>query len=98
MTDKTVTRANLAEVVYHELGLSRNDCSGFVDDLFEMISEDLSKGNSVKISGFGTFSLIQKAKRIGRNPKTGEQAIITPRKVISFKASSYLKDSVNRKS
>ena len=96
MNDNTVTRVRLSEVVYQELGLSRNDCATFVDDFFDIISEELSKGQSVKISGFGTFSLIAKAQRIGRNPKTGEEAIISPRKVISFKASQHLKDAVNR--
>ena len=97
MGDDTITRMRLSEVVYQELGLSRNDCAAFVDDFFDIITAELSQGKSVKISGFGTFSLIQKAQRIGRNPKTGEEAIISPRKVISFKASQHLKDAVNRK-
>lgn len=97
MSENTITRMRLSEVVYQELGLSRNDCSDFVDDFFDIISAELAKGTSVKISGFGTFSLIEKAQRIGRNPKTGEEAIISPRRVISFKASQHLKDAVNRK-
>jgi len=97
MSDETITRMRLSEVVYQELGLSRNDCASFVDDFFDIITAELASGRSVKISGFGTFSLIEKAQRIGRNPKTGEEAIISPRKVISFKASQHLKDAVNRK-
>jgi integration host factor subunit alpha len=87
---------DLGEVVYQELGLSRNECSDLVDDFFDIITAELSKGNKVKISGFGTFALIDKAQRIGRNPKTGEEVIISPRKVISFKASQHLKDVVNK--
>lgn len=97
MGEDTITRMKLSEAVYQELGLSRNDCAMFVDDFFDIITNELAKGKSVKISGFGTFSLIKKAQRIGRNPKTGEEAVITPRKVISFKASQHLKDAVNRK-
>ncbi|MCT4574651.1 MAG: integration host factor subunit alpha [Alphaproteobacteria bacterium] len=97
MPENTVTRMKLSEAVYQELGLSRNECADFVDDFFDIISSALSKGNNVKISGFGTFSLIQKAERIGRNPKTGEESVITPRRVVSFKASQHLKDMVNKK-
>ena len=97
MNECTVTRNDLSEVVYQELGLSRNECSDLVDDFFEIITEELSKGEIVKISGFGTFSLIKKSERIGRNPKTGKDAVISPRSVITFKASQSFKSIVDGK-
>ncbi len=90
----TVTRADLSQAVYEEVGLSRHESSELVEMVLEEICSALEKGEMVKISSFGTFSVRQKAQRIGRNPKTGEEVPILPRKVLSFKASSTLKDRV----
>jgi integration host factor subunit alpha len=96
MTDTTVTRAQLAEAVYQEVGLSRNDSAQFVDVILEEISRSLVKGDMVKLSSFGSFQVRSKAQRIGRNPKTGEEVPISPRRVLVFRASHVLKDKVNR--
>ncbi len=91
---KSLTRADLAEAVYHEVGLTRKQSAQLVDDLFEEISLVLARGETVKISGFGNFAVRQKNQRIGRNPKTGEEVPIAPRKVVTFRASHVLKDQV----
>lgn len=91
----TITRADLTESVYQEVGLSRKNSSELVDSVFEEIVQNLEKGKNVKLSSFGNFSLRQKEERIGRNPKTGEEVPITPRKVLVFKASHILKDRMN---
>ena len=96
MTDTTVTRAQLAESVYQEVGLSRNDSAQLVDVILEEISQALIKGDMVKLSSFGSFQVRSKAQRIGRNPKTGEEVPILPRRVLVFRASHVLKDKVNR--
>lgn len=96
MPETTVTRAQLAEAVYQEVGLSRNDSSQLVDTILEEISQALIKGDMVKLSSFGSFQVRQKAQRIGRNPKTGEEVPILPRRVLVFRASHVLKDKVNR--
>jgi len=96
MTDSTVTRAQLAEAVYQEVGLSRNDSAEFVDVILEEISNALVGGEMVKLSSFGSFQVRSKAQRIGRNPKTGEEVPISPRRVLVFRASHVLKDKVNR--
>lgn len=96
MSDTTVTRAHLAESVYQEVGLSRNDSAQFVDVILEEISKALVKGDMVKLSSFGSFQVRSKAQRIGRNPKTGEEVPILPRRVLVFRASHVLKDKVNR--
>lgn len=90
----TVTRADLSQAVYEEVGLSRNESAELVEMVLEEICTALERGEIVKISSFGTFSVRQKAQRIGRNPKTGEEVPILPRKVLSFRASSTLKDRV----
>ena len=95
MTEKTLTRADLADAIYEEVGLSRNESSDLIESVLQEISDALVDGESVKISGFGSFTIRQKAERIGRNPKTGEEVPITPRKVLSFKASHVLKDGMN---
>jgi len=95
MTDTTVTRAQLAEAVYQEVGLSRNDSSQLVDVILEEISQALIKGEMVKLSSFGSFQVRNKAQRIGRNPKTGEEVPILPRRVLVFRASHVLKDKIN---
>ncbi len=90
----TITRADIAEAVYEEVGLSRAESSAFVDAVLEEISAELVKGNAVKISSFGSFSVRQKGERVGRNPKTGIEVPISPRKVLIFRASHVLKDRV----
>lgn len=96
MPETTVTRAQLAEAVYQEVGLSRNDSAQLVDVILEEISQALIKGDMVKLSSFGSFQVRSKAQRIGRNPKTGEEVPILPRRVLVFRASHVLKDKVNR--
>ncbi|MDD3183294.1 MAG: integration host factor subunit alpha [Alphaproteobacteria bacterium] len=96
MAETTVTRAQLAEAVYQEVGLSRNDSAQLVDVILEEISQALIKSDMVKLSSFGSFQVRSKAQRIGRNPKTGEEVPILPRRVLVFRASHVLKDKVNR--
>ncbi len=95
MTDNTVTRAQLSEAVYHEVGLSRNESGDLVEAVLQEISDALVRGETVKLSSFGSFSVREKGKRIGRNPKTGEEVPILPRKVLVFRASHVLKDMIN---
>ena len=92
---ETLTRAELAELIYSEIGISKTEASDVVDQFFEEIILDLIDGNSVKLTSFGTFSVNYKKERIGRNPKTKEEAIIDARRVISFRASKELKRRVN---
>ncbi len=92
--NNTVTRADIAESVYEEVGLSRSESSEFVDSVLDLMSDALASGDSVKISSFGSFSVRQKNERIGRNPKTGVEVPITPRKVLTFRASHVLKDAI----
>lgn len=92
---KTITRVNITEAIYEEIGLSRKDSGDVLDMVIEEIRQELASGNDVKISSFGTFSLRQKKARIGRNPRTGEEATITPRTVISFKPSHILRQAAN---
>ena len=95
MAGKTVTRAHLAEAVYQEVGLSRSESADLVDAILGEISESLLRDGAVKISSFGTFAVRQKGHRVGRNPKTGEEVPILPRKVLVFRASQVLKDRIN---
>ena len=92
---KTVTRVSITEAIYEEIGLSRKDSGDILDMIIEEIKKELASGHDVKISSFGTFSLRKKRARIGRNPKTGKEAEITPRTVISFKPSQLLRKAVN---
>lgn len=96
MTGKTTTRADLTEAVYRALGISRNESSAFVERILEEISASLERGETVKISSFGTFSVRDKKLRMGRNPKTGEEVPISPRRVVTFRASHVLKDHINK--
>ena len=96
MESRTVTRADLAEAVYEEVGLSRNESSDLVESLLDEVSKALIEGENVKISSFGSFTIREKGERIGRNPKTGVEVPISPRKVLVFRASHVLKDRVNR--
>jgi|TARA_R110002126_G_scaffold13118_3_gene56603 integration host factor subunit alpha len=93
---QTVTRADLAEVLYEEVGLSRAESAEFVDDILNEVSDALVEGENVKISSFGSFTLRDKKQRIGRNPKTGEEVPITPRRVLIFRASHILKEKMNK--
>ncbi len=95
MCMNTVTRAHLSETIYTQVGLSRNESAGLLDTVLERMSRALQEGESVKISGFGTFSVRQKGKRIGRNPKTGIEVPILPRRVLVFRPSQVLKAYVN---
>lgn len=97
MTGKTVTRMDLAEAVYHEVGLTRKAAQDLVDQVIEELCKVLEKGETLKISTFGNFSVRSKRERIGRNPKTGVEVPIAPRKVLSFRASHILKDRMNGK-
>ncbi len=96
MESRTVTRADLAEAVYEEVGLSRNESSDLVESVLDEVSKALIDGENVKVSSFGSFTIREKGERIGRNPKTGVEVPISPRKVLVFRASHVLKDSVNR--
>lgn len=95
MTQKTLTRADLSNAVYREIGLSLSESTQLVDAVLEEVSGALANGEQVKLSSFGTFKLRRKKERIGRNPKTGVEVPITPRTVLSFNASNILKQSVN---
>src|SRR4029453_5649941 len=96
MTETTVTRADLSEAVYQEVGLSRNDSATLVETVLNEVVAALSRGETVKVSSFGSFSVRQKGRRIGRNPKTGEEVPILPRKVLVFRASHVLKNRINQ--
>jgi len=96
MVGSTMTRAQLSESVYQEVGLSRNESAELVENVLDAISYKLVRGESVKISSFGSFSVRQKGERKGRNPKTGEEVPIKPRRVLVFRASNVLKQRINR--
>ncbi|WP_419904189.1 integration host factor subunit alpha [Kiloniella sp.] len=91
----TVTRADLSEAVYQEVGLSRNESADLVESVLNEISDTLIKGDTVKVSSFGSFAVREKGERIGRNPKTGEEVPILPRRVLVFRASHVLKNKIN---
>ncbi|QCI79851.1 integration host factor subunit alpha [Hankyongella ginsenosidimutans] len=91
---KTVTRADLSEAVYQQVGLSHAESALLVEAVLDMIGEALVAGENVKISSFGTFVVRQKGGRIGRNPKTGEEVPIDPRKTLTFRASQVLRDRI----
>ncbi|MDI2113471.1 integration host factor subunit alpha [Commensalibacter nepenthis] len=92
---QTLTRAGLIEKLYSHVGLSRSESAVLLEEVLEKIVSTLEGGDAVKISGFGTFSVRKKGSRIGRNPKTGEEVVIEPRLVLSFRPSQMLKNSVN---
>lgn len=92
---KTITRADVAETIYEEIGLSRKDSNDILDMIIDEIIHELASGNDVKLSSFGTFSLRDKKARSGRNPKTGVEALISPRRVISFKPSQTMRKTIN---
>jgi integration host factor subunit alpha len=92
---KTITRADVAETIYEEIGLSRKDSNDILDMIIDEIIHELASGNDVKLSSFGTFSLRDKKARSGRNPKTGVEALISSRRVISFKPSQTMRKTIN---
>lgn len=92
----TLTRADLAESINRRVGLSRADSLEMVESILQHLCSALADGENVKISGFGTFLLRDKAERVGRNPKTGIEVPITPRRVLSFRASQMLKDRIGQ--
>lgn len=94
MTEKTLTRMDLSEAIFREVGLSRNDAAQLVETVLGHMSDALVNGEQVKISSFGTFSVRDKTARIGRNPKTGEEVPIKPRRVLTFRPSHLMKDRV----
>jgi integration host factor subunit alpha len=95
MAGQTVTRAQLTEAVYQGVGLSRNESAELVESVIAEISGALERGEMVKISSFGSFAVRQKGQRVGRNPKTGQEVPISPRRVLVFRASHALKDQIN---
>ena len=97
MVGQTVTRAHLGEAVYQEVGLSRNESMDLLEMVIDFMGDALVKGKTVKVSSFGSFSSRQKKQRIGRNPKTGEEVPILPRKVLVFRPSQVLKSRVNER-
>ena len=92
---KSVIRADLAESICQQIGLSRSESADIVATILEEVSLSLEKGETVKISSFGSFSVRSKSERIGRNPKTGQEVPITPRRVLSFRPSHILRDRLN---
>ncbi|MEL6912958.1 MAG: integration host factor subunit alpha [Pseudomonadota bacterium] len=94
MMSKTLTRMDLSEAVFREVGLSRNESSQLVESVLDEMSDALVRGEQVKISSFGTFSVRDKAARVGRNPKTGEEVPISPRRVLTFRPSHLMKERV----
>lgn len=95
MSEKTLTRMELSEAVFRAVGLSRNESADLVESVLNHISDALVRGEAVKISSFGTFSVRSKTARIGRNPKTGEEVPIEPRRVLTFRPSHIMKDRVD---
>ena len=94
MSSHTITRSQLSEAVYQEVGLSRNESADLFESILDKISKTLANGESVKLSSFGSFSVRSKSERIGRNPKTGEEVPILPRKVIVFRPSQVLRNRI----
>ena len=95
MTTGTLTRADLTEAVFQAVGLSRTDSAQMVEDMLEEVCGALAKGETVKLSSFGTFAVRQKSQRMGRNPKTGDEVPIAPRRVLVFRPSHVLKGVIN---
>lgn len=96
MNGKTLTRAYLAEAVVEKVGLPRNESQELVERVLDEISGSLADGDAVKLSSFGSFGIRQKGERVGRNPKTGQEVPITPRRVLVFRPSNIMKDRINK--
>ena len=95
MAGKTLTRADLAEAVVRKVGLPRNESQDLVELILGEISTSLAHGDQVKLSSFGSFGIRQKGERVGRNPKTGKEVPITPRRVLVFRPSNVMKEKIN---
>ena len=95
MKGETLTRAELTEAVHEEVGLTRQDCGGLVERTLDLVAEALENGETVKLSGFGVFQVRAKRARMGRNPKTGQEVPLLPRRVLVFRASNVLKSLIN---
>ena len=95
MSGKTITRADLCEAVYKQVGLSRTESARFVELVLKEITDCLERGETVKLSSFGSFVVRKKGQRMGRNPKTGEAVPISPRRVMVFKPSPIFKQRIN---
>src|SRR3954454_22996662 len=95
MAGKTVTRADLCEAVYQKVGLSRTESASLVEAVLKEITDCLERGETVKLSSFGSFVVRKKGQRVGRNPKTGKEVPISPRRVMVFKPSAILKQRIN---
>ena len=90
-----MTKADMVELVYERIGVSKREAASVVESIFDIIKESLERGENVKISGFGSFNLREKKPRRGRNPQTGEEITISARRVLSFKSSNVLRDQLN---
>jgi integration host factor subunit alpha len=95
MSGKTLTRADLTGAVFQEVGLPRNESAEIVELVLREIVTSLERGDPVKLSSFGSFGIRDKGERIGRNPKTGQEVPITPRRVLVFRASNIMKQRIN---
>jgi len=95
MIKKNFTRKDLTNKIYQKLGFSKNLSSKIIDDFFEILVDELIKNDKVKISSFGAFEIVNKRERIGRNPKTKKEAIISARRVVKFKPSVKVKNKIN---
>lgn len=95
MGGNTLTRADLSDAVHQQVGLSRTESADLVKSILDHVTETLVEGETVKLSSFGTFMVRSKSGRMGRNPKTGEEVPITPRRVLVFRPSHVLKDMIN---
>ncbi len=93
--NRTITKADIVEHLHDELGLTKSECKQLVEDFFQEIRDTLTNNEEVKLSGFGNFELIDKKARPGRNPKTGEDAIISARRVVTFRAGNKLRQKMN---
>ena len=94
MVEKTLTRMDLSEAVFNAVGLSKNESADLVENVLKHMADALVAGEQVKISSFGTFSVRNKTERVGRNPKTGEEVTIEPRRVLTFRPSHLMKDRI----
>jgi integration host factor subunit alpha len=95
MKKPTLTRADLSEAVYHEIGLSRSESAQLVEQVLDTMSDAIVDGQNVKVSSFGSFIIRKKGGRVGRNPKTGQEVPIEPRSVLTFRPSQILRDQIN---
>lgn len=95
MNKKTLTRADLSETLHRNIGLSRTESADMVNSVLDLVADALVDGQSVKLSSFGTFMVRAKRERMGRNPKTGEEVPITPRRVLVFRPSQVMKNVIN---